>query len=284
VQEFPHPPQSVFVSTCRSQPSSADGAGGFRQLPYSMRHVDVHRPPEHERDMTLAVEQARPHAPQFVTLVLMLTSQPLLATPSQSAKPVLQVKPQTLAVHLDVALARAGHCVVHEPQWFGSVVVFVHWPLQSTWPVGHDSTQEPPEQTCAAVQVRPHEPQFWGFVAVSTHWPLHSENPELQRIPHCEFAHEAVPFAVPGQTLPQPPQFARSELVFTHAPPHAVNPAAQAKPQLPPTQVAAPFGGALHTLPQPPQLAVSVCVLVQVPLQSVSPLAQDNVHEPAEQT
>jgi hypothetical protein len=109
VHEFPQPPQSVLVSTRCSQPSSADGAAGFRQLPYSIRHVDVHSPPEHERDMTLAVEQARPHAPQFVTLVLMSTSQPLLATASQSAKPVLQVKPQTPLVHLVVALARAGH-------------------------------------------------------------------------------------------------------------------------------------------------------------------------------
>jgi len=109
VHEFPQPPQLVFVSTRSSQPSSADGAGGFWQLPHSIRHVDVHWPPEHERDITFAVEQARPHAPQFVTLVVVLTSQPLLATPSQSAKPVLQVKPQVPPVHLTVALARAGH-------------------------------------------------------------------------------------------------------------------------------------------------------------------------------
>jgi hypothetical protein len=164
------------------------------------------------------------------------------------------------------------------------VAVFVHWPSQPTWPVGHESTQEPPAQTCAVVHARPHEPQFCGFVAVSTHWPLHNENPELHRMPHCEFVHVAVPFAVPGQTLPQLPQFARSELVFTHAPPHAVNPPAQTKPQLPPTQVAEPFGGALHAVPQAPQLAVSVCVFAQVPLQSVSPVAQDSVHEPTEHT
>lgn len=169
VHELPHPPQFVLLSTCSSQPSSAVGAAGFEQLPYSMRQVEVHRPPEHARDITLVVEQARPHAPQFATLVFVSTSQPLLATPSQSANPVLQVKPQTELVHLTVALARAGHLVVHEPQWFGSVVVLVHCPLQSTWPVGHESTQEPPEQTCVVVHARPQEPQFCGFVAVSTH-------------------------------------------------------------------------------------------------------------------
>lgn len=39
-------------------------------------------------------------------------------------------------------------------------------------------------------------------------------------MPHCEFVHVGVPFAVPGQTFPHAPQFARSVLAFTHALPH----------------------------------------------------------------
>ena len=61
-------------------------------------------------------EHARPHTPQLVVETRRSTSQPLLATPSQSAKPIAQVKPHAPEEHVAVALARVGHAAPQLPQ------------------------------------------------------------------------------------------------------------------------------------------------------------------------
>ena len=60
--------------------------------------------------------QTVPHVPQFEELVCVLVSQPLVALPSQSAKPAEQDDPQRADVHVRVALSTAGQAVPHAPQ------------------------------------------------------------------------------------------------------------------------------------------------------------------------
>ncbi len=50
----------------------------------------------------VALVQAVPQAPQWAPLVVVSTSQPLLATPSQLAQPASQVMPQVLAPQVGV--------------------------------------------------------------------------------------------------------------------------------------------------------------------------------------
>jgi hypothetical protein len=72
------------------------------------------------------------HAPQLLGSVLRLTSQPSEATPLQSAKPALQVKPQVPLVQVRVALARLGQLLLHAPQLLRSVLRLTQAPPQLT--------------------------------------------------------------------------------------------------------------------------------------------------------
>jgi len=48
-----------------------------------MSHEEVQVPPLHARAATFVALQLRPHAPQWLTLVVSAASQPLAALPSQ---------------------------------------------------------------------------------------------------------------------------------------------------------------------------------------------------------
>ena len=62
------------------------------------------------------VAHARAHIPQCATVVRVSTSHPLLASPSQSANPVLHVNPHAPIAQVAVAFARAGHASHRAPQ------------------------------------------------------------------------------------------------------------------------------------------------------------------------
>ncbi len=92
--------------------------------------------------MQAPVPQLVAQVPQCAALLLRSTSQPLLATPSQSAKPLLQVNPQVPLPQVAVALARAGHALPQAPQFVSDVVTFTSQPLadarsQSAKPAEH---------------------------------------------------------------------------------------------------------------------------------------------------
>jgi hypothetical protein len=91
------PQWSVAVSRLVSQPSSAVGAAGCVQLPNGELQVELQRPPMHDTLATLVPEHERVQPPQWMVSVLRLISQPLLARPSQSAKPGLHTKVQVPA-------------------------------------------------------------------------------------------------------------------------------------------------------------------------------------------
>jgi hypothetical protein len=112
-----------------------------------------------------------PHPPQLFGSVVVLTSQPLPALPSQSANGALQEPtPQALLLQPGVPFATAGHTVPQPPQLFLSVLVSTHAPpplrvlaLQSV-PELHEPTHWPPVHASVppvgALQLFPQTPQF----------------------------------------------------------------------------------------------------------------------------
>ena len=111
MQTVPHAPQfAASEAVVTQRPLQLVWPAGQRstQVPLEQVCVAVH---------------ARPQAPQLATLVERFTSQPVVATPSQSAKPVAQVRPQRDAAQVRVALAPVGHEVPQAPQFAGSVAV-----------------------------------------------------------------------------------------------------------------------------------------------------------------
>ena len=100
--------------------------------------------------------QRTPQAPQFELLVLRLTSQPLVALPSQLPYPLLQVKPQVLDAQVRVALVRVGHDVPQPPQLFTSEPMSRSQPLEvepsqlRQVPMHEPMLHAPEEQTGAA--------------------------------------------------------------------------------------------------------------------------------------
>jgi hypothetical protein len=95
-----------------------------------------------------------PHAPQFVRSFERFTSQPLLALPSQSAKPSAHRYSQVLLAQVAVALARAAHGRPHPPQCCGVLVTVTSHPLlalpsQSPKPAAQTTPHAPAEHVAA---------------------------------------------------------------------------------------------------------------------------------------
>jgi hypothetical protein len=75
--------------------------------------------------------------------------------------------------------ANPGHWFPHAPQLLKSLLVSMHVPPQSIWPLGQE--QVPPWQVWPSMHGLPHLPQLLKSVLVSTHvppqsvWPLGQE-------------------------------------------------------------------------------------------------------------
>jgi len=93
-------------------------------------HAVAQRAIAHDALAPGPARQAVPQAPQCIGLVAVLASQPLAALPSQSAKPMLQVRPQLPAAHAGVALVAPAHIVVHVLQAAGLLCVSTQVPAQ----------------------------------------------------------------------------------------------------------------------------------------------------------
>jgi hypothetical protein len=126
--------------------------------------------------------QAWPHVPQLPGSVPRFTSQPSAFVPLQSAKPVMQERPQVAPLQKAVALADP-HGSLQPPQLAGSCWVSTHALPQSVVPSVHSSPQAPPEQTWPVAHTFPHAPQLEGSTLVSTQAPLQSMDPPEQAIP-----------------------------------------------------------------------------------------------------
>jgi hypothetical protein len=105
---------------------------------------------------------------------------------------------------------------VQSPQWSASVEVLMHCPLQLVVPLGHDTTQLPPEQTSFAPHGSPHAPQFASLDSRLTHLPLHDDRPPLHEIVQPPPWHAAMPLAGAGQGLSHAPQWLTDFCRSTH--------------------------------------------------------------------
>ena len=83
------PQFATLVSVETSQPSSVLPGRGPLQSPKPAWQAWMHMPPEQDCDALLVVLQGALQAPQLSTSVEGLTSQPFVALPSQSTKPLL---------------------------------------------------------------------------------------------------------------------------------------------------------------------------------------------------
>jgi hypothetical protein len=146
--------------------------------------VITHAPPMH----AVMPAQARPQAPQFEAALRVSTSQPLVGSPSQSAKPVAHTGTQAPATQaFAVVEALVAHTRPQAPQLEAELRVstsqpFEGSPSQSAKPVAHTGTQAAATQGLAEVpalvaQAAPQAPQWAADDCVSTHAPLHRESP-----------------------------------------------------------------------------------------------------------
>jgi hypothetical protein len=175
-----------------------------------------------------------PHAPQFVVLLALSTSQPLAGLLSQSRNdPVHAWSWQAPLEHTALALART-QARPQAPQFAPLVLVFTSQPLlglpsQSRKPALHTKEHPPAVQTAAAfagaAQTLPQVPQLRGSVWVLVQLPAHSVSPEAQVARHTP-AEQTCPAP---QALLHAPQLARSLWVFTSQPLTAL-PSQLAKP------------------------------------------------------
>jgi hypothetical protein len=116
--------QLVRVVSGASQPSVAS----LLQSPYPALQATEHFPPL-QVAVPFVLEQRCPQAPQLFTSVWVLVSHPLLALPSQSPRPALQVEtPHTPATQFGVPPV-VEHLLPHAEQLSESVLMFVSHPL-----------------------------------------------------------------------------------------------------------------------------------------------------------
>ena len=229
-------------------------------------HAIEQAPRLHEA-VPLTELHAAPHAPQLLTLVWRLVSQPFEPLPSQLPKPLLQVGEHTLLTHAVVPLGLT-HALVHEPQCeivlSGTSQPLVARPSQLPNPLSHaPSTQLPvahDSDAFARSHAEPHEPQSDRVLSEvsqpSSGSPLQLANPETHTGEHTPEVHEVVPFGF-VHALPHIPQFAvvfnavsqpLSCALLSQLP----QPEVHAIEQAPSEHEAVPLA-LLHTVPHAPQ-------------------------------
>ncbi len=119
------------------------------QLAKPALHAPITHAPEAHVAAALAKRHAVPQPPQLLASApRTLVSQPLLAVPSQSAKPALQPpttqRPDEHALTLTLA---SEHRAPHAPQFAGSEAVLTQSPEQLVVPAPHVVAQRPAVQT-----------------------------------------------------------------------------------------------------------------------------------------
>ena len=188
---MPHAPQLAgLVSVLVSQP--------FAVLPSQFPKPELQAVIAHallvQAGVAFGKLQVVPQAPQFVTLLVVFVSQPLVPSASQFPNPVVQATiPQVPVVQDGVACAGA-QTALHAPQFARLVLVLISQPLvgfesQFAKPLLQLSTaQRLPRQTglpSAAVQAVPQAPQLLTLFVVFTSQPFsgawsQSSKPVLQ--------------------------------------------------------------------------------------------------------
>jgi len=164
-QTFPHAAQlSGLLLVLTSQPSTATPL----QFPKPALQLDTAHAPAVHLGVALGVTHAAPHAPQLRTSEFGSTSQPFVASRSQSRKSPVHATVHAPALHAAVALARIGQTLLQRPQLRASSVKSDSQPFddmasQSPRPATHVSEHVPVRHIAVAYgpagHVRKHAPQ-----------------------------------------------------------------------------------------------------------------------------
>jgi hypothetical protein len=256
----------------------------------------THVPAEHP-GVPFGVAHTTPQPPQFWTSALVGSSQPLLASLSQSLKPAEHMNEHIPAEHAGSAFTGAEQALSHAPQFVAEVSRLasqpsITTPLQSSNPASHAAIPHTPAEHSGVAfgvwHAAPQPPQFWTSALVGCSQPVlaspsQSSNPASHTSEHAPAAHTAVPFGPLGQTLSQAPQ-CKVEVSTLASHPFAAwlsqssKPASHAPmPQLICSQAPDAFAGS-HASPQKAQ-SVSVPRTVSQPFEvSLSQLAVPAAH------
>ncbi len=215
--------------------------------------------------------QACPHAPQFVTLVVRLTSQPSGARALQSPKFAAHVRTvhEPVAQPADDVLGRT-HTWPQAPQLEVLLLVSTQAPAQLVSPAPQKRSHTPEMHTAPVEQTFAQVPQLAGSIAVfAQYW--------VAPVPQVVSGVAQVAVHDPDEhTCPAPhawlqaPQLALSVWVLAQAPAQLVKPKAHETMQCPAEQVVPDA----HTMLHAPQLSGSVNVLVHAPPHAVCPATQ----------
>jgi hypothetical protein len=216
-QATPHAPQfeTVFVEV--SQP--------FDAMPSQFAKPPLHAPSVHAElthdAAAFAKLHTRPQPPQFVTDVLVFTSQPFAVPPSQFPNPGLQLaNVHAPFEHAGVALANE-HALPHVPQFVTDVFVFTSQPfveLPSQSAIGAmqlERMHTPPTQVALApgnMQTLPHVPQLFVLVFRFVSQPFAAIRSQSAKPgAHAPIWHMPIEQAAAAfgneQATPHPPQF-----------------------------------------------------------------------------
>jgi hypothetical protein len=271
-----HTPQwATSLARVTSQPSARlllQSATPLRQA------VVEHAPATHP----CPVGQTVPQAPHWLALVRVSVSQPLRASPSQSAKPALQVRPHWPSVQVGVVLGRAGQARPQAPQCATLVRGSASQPLaarlsQSRKPPLHARVHCASAHAAvwfiAGMHASPQRPQLVADDRRSVSQPLAALLSQLARpSSHAVVLHTPATQGRPaGQARPHIPQCAALVVVFTSQPfagiwSQSAKPGWQGTSQTPATH-ATPGG---QRTPHPPQLAGSVAGVTSQPFSTRS--------------
>lgn len=232
----------MLVRRLASHPS----ADAPLQSAYPVRHTYPQTLDVHVATALGGTAQLVAQLPQWVGSLVVFTSQPFDATPSQLAKPDAQANPHTLPVHVGVALATVGHVFPHAPQLAESLVTFTSQPSRGL--------------------------------------PLQFANPDAHTSPHAPARHVAVEFGPKGHTVEQLPQWVGSEFrlasqPFDATPSQLAKPLQHENPHTLAVQVVVALALVGHAFRHDPQLDGSMVVSTSQPFDPMpSQLAKPGEH------
>jgi hypothetical protein len=285
----PQFPLSVRVFT--SQPLAASPSQSAKPA----AHAPSRHAPASQLAAALAKRHITPHAPQlFTSVARTLTSQPLAAAPSQSAKPASQPPTtQRPAAHAFTLTRASAHAALQAPQFIGSEAVFAQPLPQVVVPTPQVAAQAPREQTCPAPHAPPQRPQLPLSPSTFTSQPLaalpsQSAKPATHAPRRHAPASQLAAALAKRHTTPHAPQLFTSVARTLTSQPLDAAPSQSAKPasQPPTTQRPAAHAFTLtrasaHAAPQPPQFIGSDAVLTQSLPQVLVPAPQVAAQAPA---
>ena len=236
VHTSPHAPQFVVVPSDVSHPSF----GSPLQSPKPAPHAGTHTPAT-QLVVPFAFAHAMPHPPHAVPVVCVFVSHPSVGSPSQLAKPLVQLGAHTPDAHAVVPCAFA-HTSPHAPQFAlvssATSHPFAALPSQSPKFALHVIAHVPAVHVAVPLLLLhpfPHVPQFCTLVCVFTSHPFTGLPSQLPNPPahvpsvHDRDEHDSVAFAR-SHTAPHVPQSVSVPRLASH--PFAATPSQSPYPTL----------------------------------------------------